>query len=101
MNANRAGVFITWRAVGVILVGVLFALVAGGWRLNQLQRNYTHGLAVVQCESGNEFRTNDQARWTYLLTLLGPPRTDHDRALVAQFTAYVKKADAPRDCDAI
>lgn len=61
-----------------------------------------HQAAVIQCESGNEFRRADRARWQYVIDLsTNRPQTAEQQQQTREFLAYIDQADKLRDCTQI
>lgn len=91
-----------------VLYGLVVAVIVLGGAVTYLasqvvitkNRNESNHIALVNsCNSGNDFRKDNLALWTYILNIkpVQPP-TDDQKKVASDFTAFVHKTFALRDC---
>lgn len=61
----------------------------------------THAAAVTQCNTGNDYRTQDRALWAQLLAMPTTPQTPAQVAARANFITFLDAHDKLRDCTLI
>lgn len=90
------------KVAAAILVAILAAFAVGGWRLSALQQDYTrkiaHSALHTSCETGNDFRSLDQARWHRIIGLFGNPSRAEARQFITALVEITAQADKQRDC---
>lgn len=103
---NRFLIFLTMASL-LFDLGITGYLISANHRIN---RNTKIALAAssdaaklkqsdrIRCESGNEFRTADRARWNYIISLSPPPATPEAAARLKKFEGFIDAADRLRPC---
>ena len=88
-------------ALEIILTGAV-AYFASQTIISKNRTEINHVAIVRSCESGNGFRKDNLALWTYILALpTQQPLTDAQKDVAADFTTFVNKTFALHDCSQI
>lgn len=85
----------------VVTAVVINAAVVGGYAFYSHTQT-THELnrrLHDNCQTGNDYRANDQAGWDKLFTIVGPGNTPEARKVIDDFRTFIHRKDAPRNCD--
>jgi hypothetical protein len=78
----------------LVISGVLGYLVSQQYSTTQeLRRD-----AVVNCQSGNEFKADQTRIWNELISITPAPKDAKGRAFISNFRAFVEHVNAPKNC---
>lgn len=83
-----------------LLIGGLAVVSYRTTQLTQLAQNNKDAV-LLNCETANDSRSNQRTLWGYVLSLTPiQPRTTEQQARVEEFSKFVDKTFAQRDCEA-
>lgn len=85
-----------------ILLTIGLAVVSLNTHKLATQADSNQQAIIRSCETGNEARANNKQLWTYLLNIPTPNAPTFQQQQVRdQFSAFVDKTFAPRDCSKV
>jgi hypothetical protein len=87
------------KALYMVLFLVFLSVVLIGFNLYQQGRR-NHEVLVNNCRLGNEFRTDNQSLWEYILTIPpSRPLSAEQKEQRANFETFLNKTFEKRDCE--